>query len=420
VFDVFERLLSTVIGLDPTSIGRPAVERAVRARMAATGAGDPGVYWDLVSGSESERQHLIDEVVVLETWFFRDREAFSALVRLLQQDLVPSQPDGVFRLLSAPCATGEEPFSMAMALLDAGMPPHRFRIDAVDVSRGALQQARRAAYGRNSFRGGPEGVPTRFFRPTADGLFALAPEVRDLVRFDLANLLAPGVLADRPSYDVIFCRNVLIYLGREMQERAMAALDRLLAPAGALFVGASETSVVAARGFRPIRLPMTFAFRRGAARPMAPVTSAAPPLRPARLTTARLGAPAPAARRTMRRPAPAETAAAADSRSIAELAAEARGLADRGRIGEAVGVCETALGVHGPAADLLCLLGVLEDARGAAAEAERHYRRALYVDPHHVDALLHLALLMEVAGRPAEADLLRARVRRAESAGPRS
>src|SRR5882724_1281358 len=122
----FEALLNTSIGLDAASIGSTAIERAVHERQSALNLLDRGAYWDYVRTSLAERQALIDAVVVPETWFFRDRDAFSALGRIGHEHSLQS-PDRVLRLLSLPSSTGEEPYSMAMALLDAGVAPARFR-----------------------------------------------------------------------------------------------------------------------------------------------------------------------------------------------------------------------------------------------------------------------------------------------------
>src|SRR4029077_13725648 len=104
-----------------------------------------------------------------ETWFFRDRRAFTAVARMAHDEWLPTHPEGALSLLSLPCSTGEEPYSMAMALLDATVPMNRFRIDGVDISGRSLAQGTRAVYGKNSFRGDELGFRDRHFAMTADG-----------------------------------------------------------------------------------------------------------------------------------------------------------------------------------------------------------------------------------------------------------
>lgn len=155
------------MGLDAVSIGSTTIDRAVLARMASLGVERREDYWQQLQDSTDEVQELIEAVVVPETSFFRDREAFAVLVRLILVEWLPAHPRGTLRLLSIPCSTGEEPYSMVMALLDAGFSLGQFEVDAVDISARALTQAKRGVYGMNSFRGENLSFRERYFRPTA-------------------------------------------------------------------------------------------------------------------------------------------------------------------------------------------------------------------------------------------------------------
>ena len=112
----------------------------MQERQSACHLGDVHAYLERVRVSGTELQALIEAVVVPETWFFRDRHAFVALARLAREEWLPSHREGALALLSLPCSTGEEPYSMAMALLDADVPANRFRVDAVDISTRSLAQ----------------------------------------------------------------------------------------------------------------------------------------------------------------------------------------------------------------------------------------------------------------------------------------
>ncbi len=149
-------------------------------------------------------------MIVPETWFFRYPESFATLAKLATKRLAELNNMRALRILSLPCSTGEEPYSIAMALLDAGLKPHQFKVDGMDVSPLSVDKARRALYGKNSFRGQDIAFRDRHFIPENDG-YRLSARVLEQVRLQVGNLLDPTLLANEPPYDFVFCRNLLIY-----------------------------------------------------------------------------------------------------------------------------------------------------------------------------------------------------------------
>jgi chemotaxis protein methyltransferase WspC len=334
-----EELLKRVTGLEAASIGSAAVEHAVLARAAACMLDVPS-YLQRVHSSSAELQTLIDAVVVPETWFFRDTQAFTALARMALDDWLPAHGQGTMRLLSLPCSTGEEPYSMAMALLDAGFPAKRFSIDAVDISTATLARAERGVYGKNSFRGPEMRFRELRFDATEQGQ-RIRDELRQQVRFQHGNLLAPDFLPGSGIYDVIFCRNLLIYFDRATQDRAIEVLQRLLTPRGMLFVGPSETSLLLSHDFASTKLPLAFAFRR--ASPVAPSLVPAALARPIPRLPERPKAP------LERVPVVAPQRTPSQEHGIED----AIGLADQGHLVEAAASCEAHLHKHGPSVQAL-------------------------------------------------------------------
>jgi chemotaxis protein methyltransferase WspC len=378
-----ELLLKQTAGIDAAAIGSSAIEHAVRERLSACRLSDLPAYRERVLASESELQELIEAVVVAETWFFRDREAFAALARFVFHEWLPAHPEGVLRLLSLPCSTGEEAYSMAMVLLDAGLPANRFSIDAVDISHRALAAARSATYGKNSFRGQELGFRDIHFEKAAHR-YRLAEAVRRQVHFQPGNIFDIGLLPGEEIYDVVFCRNLLIYFDQTMQDRAIGVLLRLLTPKGLLFVGPAEAPLLLKHRCVPTKMPLAFSFRKAAAAPRKAKTVKRMPVirRPAT-------APSAPAFKSARFDLPLQTGV--------DLDAAAR-LADQGRLAEAAKQCENFLRAHGPSEKAYYLLGLVRDSLGRTAEAVGFYRKALYLNPRHHDALLHLALLLEKQG----------------------
>ncbi|WP_438392973.1 CheR family methyltransferase [Caballeronia sp. DA-9] len=466
----FAALLHRTIGLDAASIGENAIERAVADQFAAWRAIDAsnvdalGIddFWVAVNGVPQQMQALIESVVVPETWFFRNGEAFNALVTLVRTRLA-EQPFKPVRILSMPCSTGEEAYTIAMALLDAGIAPERFTIDAIDISGHALDFARAASYGSNAFRSRALGFRDRHFKASGD-LWRLSPDVAERVRFRQANLLTLDAKAFEP-FDFVFCRNVLIYFDRETQRNAVTVLDGLLAPGGTLFVGPAETGLMMREGMASAKLALAFAFRRPekgrtsfdntrspglqdtgtlalygaiakAEREMefqaqygAPRhASASLNLAAANTFTLRAGAllsessglgrSQPGATRPVLVPAsrtqpPRALQASTLMQQKHGTLEQAHALADGGSLSEASVVARAYLKANPSSADAYYLLGVLADAQGAQTEARGHYKRALYLDPGHAEALTHLAAVLGLEGDRAGAQLLLARAGRA-------
>ena len=415
----FEILLKGAMGLDASSLGPSAVARAVQSRQQACSLVDVHAYYLRVISDPAELQELVEAVVVPETWFFRDREAFVALADIAAGLLI-ADPMRKLRLLSLPCASGEEPYSMAIAMLDAGVDAQRFRIDAVDISHVAINAARRASYGVNSFRNTDLAFRDSHFR-AHDGKWHPSDAVRDCVDFLHGNLFAPDFLPGQSQYDIILCRNVLIYFGADMQAQAIGILLRLLGPDGALFVGPSETGLLPRQKLASAQWPMAFAFRRQAPKPLGKVTGKFTAM-PALAT----GAPATATRRAT---GGGRAAAAARGRSAGKAGrptppiahgkpsglAIGHALADQGRLAEAAAACEQHVRDEGASVQAYCLLGLIREAAGDKVAAAMLFRKALYLDPRHAESLAHLALLLERQGDVHGAHLLRKRLRRIDS-----
>ncbi|WPP00999.1 CheR family methyltransferase [Pseudomonas sp. HR96] len=401
------------IGLDVASVGAPMIERAVQQRCKAAGQADLHGYWLLLQNTPAEQQALIEAVIVPETWFLRYPESFAALARLAQQRLAGLKGLRPLRLLSLPCSTGEEPYSIAMSLLDSGIAPAQFKVDAVDISPLSVAKAQRGVYGRNSFRGQDLSFRERHFQAVDDG-YQLHQRVAAQVRLQSGNILDPALLAGEPPYDFVFCRNLLIYFDVPTQQRVFEVLKGFTQGDGALFIGPAEGSLLARMGMRPIGIPQSFAFvRHEEPAPVATVLSSALPVPRAAPLPPR-PEPQPAARR---RPPPAplasvKAAPTALPADAAQLLAHIANLANEGRSGEAQAACETYLRQHPPQAQVYYWLGLLSDVAGNALQAQGYYRKALYLQPQHAEALAHLAMLLAAQGDNAGARRLQERAAR--------
>jgi chemotaxis protein methyltransferase WspC len=412
--DGFKQWLKETMGLDATTLGPTVVDRAIESRMTACARKNLAEYWQLLRASALEQQELIEAVVVPETWFFRDVEVFEALVRVYNLGWLGSRPGTPLRLLSLPCATGEEPYTMAMALQDAGFPLECLTIDAVDISERALAKARHAVYGSNSFRGRNLQYRERHFEKVHGG-WKLSDAVRRRVNFHRGNVLDIGFLSGESVYDAIFCRNLLIYFDQETQVRTVNVLTRLLRPEGLLFVGPAETGLMLSLNYVSAQMPMAFAFlkpRIDADSPPPSVIARTQPAGPPVKAKRDFKAPPkskPFQVKAVAAPAPPSPPS---NESLLEIAQRQ---ADVGAFDEAAGACEAHLRAHGPTAQALYLMGLIHGATGRRTRAEDYFRKALYLEPDHEEALMHLALLLETKGDVAGGRVLRMRAQRHRS-----
>jgi chemotaxis protein methyltransferase WspC len=367
------------------------VSCAVRQRMTALGLTAEAEYEQRLQ-SEREWEELTEALLVSETWFFREPAALTSLVWQVERQWAPANPSGPLRLLSIPCASGEEPFSMVMALLDAGFPRERLQVDAIDLSATALALAERGVYGPNSFRTSDLSFRARYFYTLSDG-FLLSGNVRDRVLFLRGNLLDPGFAASFGPYDFIFCRNLLIYLHERARRQVLSRIRSLLAPDGSLYVGLAEQLLTQEHGLNPVATtPTSPSFESGAKR-----SGDIPVLRRPQAS----GRSAPAGGAEIRRPRPTR----------AEPLEMARRLADAGKLREAASLCEARLREDGTSAAAYYLLGLVREA-GGEPDAAQYYRKALYLEPNHREALLQMALLAHKQGDFAGERLFRCRAER--------
>ncbi|KII32420.1 CheR family methyltransferase [Pseudomonas fluorescens] len=406
----FFDFLKERIGLDVTSVGPAIIERAVRQRTTLSQAAHADEYWHLLQGSRDEQQALIEAVIVPETWFFRYPESFATLGKLARNRLAELNNMRALRILSLPCSTGEEPYSIAMALLDAGLKPHQFKVDGMDVSPLSVEKARRALYGKNSFRGQDLDFRDRHFTAEQEG-HRVNDDVREQVRLQVGNVLDPTLLASEPAFDFVFCRNLLIYFDQPTQKLVFEVLKRLTHFDGVLFIGPAEGSLLGRLGMRSIGIPQSFAFSRHSDPHPEPLPTPKPIVLPVSQPL-RSTPPAPVRTRPFAAVTPLPIASKSANPDAATLLANIAALANEGKSAEARAACEQYLRSHEPVAQVFYWLGLLSDVAGLTLEAQGFYRKALYLEPQHPEALMHLAALLQAQGDTAGARRLQERAAR--------
>ena len=407
-------------GATGLNLSKQIVDRALRTRVSKTGATDVDHYLDRMTPEELTA--LVELVVVPESWFYRDQQAFHATADYLKQQM-QVEANRLFHVLSLPCAGGEEPYTIAMVLLDAGIPADRFMIDAFDISPVCVARAKNGVYGRNAFRSQDLAFRDRHFTSVGPEAWQINDAVRKQVRFHQGNVLEMAMGRRTGFYDVIFCRNLLIYFDKPTTKAAINNLDTMLKRDGQLFVGYAEVPSVCANGFAPLPYAQAFGLIKDAEatarkKASAPRAAAPPPasLPPAPRAIARAAPPAPPPATTLPKPpvrkAPAALPAATPAAPQADLLATARRLADLGQLKEAERHCRDHLAQQPESADAYFILGLINELTNKHVQAEDYWKRCIYLQPDHYEALCHLALLADTNGDPATGAALKARAAR--------
>lgn len=429
-----DALLCQRIGLKSESIGS-GVAVALSQRMQQLGltAND---YLDRLAAQPNELQQLIETVVVPETWFFRDMTPFRCLQHVAKE-FARSWRGRPLRVLSIPCSTGEEPYSAAVVLLAAGLNPHQFSVEAVDISERSLARATQGHFSPTSFREKHpdcEAWRTQFFTHR-DGRFYVCSEARQRVQFRQGNLVDANFLKKSAPFDVVLCRNLLIYFDGSAREVAMTNLKRLLAVDGILYSGHAEAVAFATSGFRSFDKQFPFAFRHAdnpnfskppSSQPQAtlgkdlfPLATKSPVLRTTITTTKPTSSqPTSTLPSPERKSTPNTTGAttfkvikpAPSTASVSELLQQARLAADQGRLAAALLLAEPLTQSHPSNVDAWCLLGIIQQASGMNLQAQRSFEKALFLDGRHEESLIHLALLHQLQGDASRANLYRQRL----------
>ena len=436
-------------GLTFPSNRRESAELGIRRVMGRAGIKSVSEFGNRLERGGVLLDDLIAELTIGETFFLREPNQ----LEFIQREVLPaaSGRDGscrAIRVWSAGCASGEEPYSLAILLQKTGCL-NSARIIGTDLSVARLLTARRGRYRSWSLRGVPEAIVNQYFE--RDGaVFTLKKELRSAVDFSLLNLaedVYPSPATGVFGMDVILCRNVLIYFDAPTVAQVAQRLINTLSDDGWLFLGASDPSL---SGLVPCDVVMTgagIAYRKPGAgkrsvsgsvfaslppandtNDIAAIPSAPPASQhPAPLASARSRAPVT----SLPGPPPAhaeiETAyVAGDYDRVAILAREmleggdtaelvsvalVRSLANRGMLQEAIDECAAALARTSMSAELHYLASMLQAQKGEHDDAVRSARRALYLDPELTVA--HLALA-EVLARTGDTRAAKTALRNAE------
>lgn len=397
-------LIAGRLGLHFPAARLRTMENALGQAARAAGFAQPGAFINALLRPDPEEElfdALVRELTVGETYFFRESAVFTAITEQFLPEWSRRWAGRMAlpRFWSVGCCTGEEAYSLAIALERHGFPaPERAEILASDLNPHFLRLAREGIYRPWSFRGAPDWLRPAYFRPVDGERVEIRGDIRRAVRFQRLNLAGesyPSPENGTAAVDLILCRNVLMYFTPEQLGRAVRQLAACLADGGWLVVGGAETGHVEAPGLAPARFGDLTVFVKTAVRARAAVAVPARAHREFFVPPPSVAAPAPAVRHVASAPRRDEPAPSLD---------DARRAASSGDRAAALAVCERLLRVDrmNAAAHFVRASILLEQGQGIEAEAA--LRRALYLEPDFVAAHLAVAQAARAAGRAAVAD----------------
>ncbi|CAO3429174.1 CheR family methyltransferase [Azospirillum endophyticum] len=216
-----------------------------------------------VSGEEV--QTLINAMTVNETYFYREEYQFRCLVQSILPELMRRKPAGErLRLWSIPCSTGEEPYSLALHLLEHWEHVDRFDIEIVasDIDTKVLEAARQGRYGERALQYLPQATRRRFFSRVGDDSYQIIDDLRNSIEFTIVNLNDPLQTRRHRNFDVVFCRNLLIYFDDLSRRQAAETIFDALQPGGFCCLGHSESMSRISPLFRVRRFPDAIVYQK--------------------------------------------------------------------------------------------------------------------------------------------------------------
>ena len=253
-FQLLRRRITSASGIyilgDENS--RFLLERRLRPQLRRRGLTSFAEYEAALD--EKEFDALLDVVAIHETYFFREKRQ----LKVFSEQIIPelARSNRAIKLWSAGCSTGEEAYTIAMLLAEGGLVNSGSEVVASDLSNRVIESGKRAVYGASSFRTTEPQFKERYFEDTGHGLWRANGALRSAVRFKQSNLvgLNEKILAVDDRFDVIFCRNVLMYFDNDAVKKALKTIRSLLKDGGYLLLGHAESLLPVGSGFESVQI----------------------------------------------------------------------------------------------------------------------------------------------------------------------
>jgi len=398
------------IGLNVNNIGMITVSNAIDRRMRKCRISEKSAYLKLIENSPDEMTALTEAVIVPETWFMRDIKAYKEIanhIRFLRRNNITT-----ISILCIPCSTGEEPYSIAMHLRKAGIPDSYYNIDAADISIKSIEKAKAGRYKEHSFRSIKNDYIKKNFTLNNDE-YAISNTLRDKVNFYQENILSPSSTLLNKKYNIIICQNLLIYFDSTTKTNAFTSLSKIISKNGILILGHAESARESNNQFSSNSTNSNSTYKRVSNKKNQgnTVKTEKNESRGGWLLKS-INSPLLASLTLVKKTDNHSVNRGTNLDKPIEYLDNAYKYADQGRFEDALKNCNLYLKQNKFSANAYYLVGVINDSMGFSQKATAHIKKALYLDPNHLNATIHLSLMAEQRGDCKESTLLRERAQR--------
>jgi len=425
-YDDIVRYLFKEFGLMPESLGKKVIENSILSSMKQHSISDSNVFLAKLISGAIDKQTLIEEITVPETWFFRDFETFKFLKERINKKNNTKINERI-SFLSAPCATGEEAYSIAIQLLEVGLIPDSFSITALDISEKSIKFAKEGIYSKSSFRIEIDYLK-KYFTEDNDKLL-INDRIKKLVDFRCENLISNDFLNSYDNFDYIFCKNVLIYLNESARQKVLFNLDKKLKKDGIIFSGHSEFMIFQNYGFQAINYPGAYAFSKKLNIPILKkirdsnvnkihnISQNKEVIKNSEKQKQNLSGKILIKKEISNKGADDKAINSLNKTENKEISNTIncnsieliRNYANQSKFEEAMEMCSEMIKKNTINDEVYFLVGLIYEAQNKLDLSEQNYNKALYLNPNHYEAVVHLSLIYEKQGNIKQASLFKER-----------
>lgn len=241
------------------------IDRRVAERIDVTGCPSFASYFSVLVSDPAEAELLINSFTVNETYFYREEHQLQCLSRSLLPEIIrDKRPGDRIRIWSVPCSTGEEPYSIAIWLLENWHLVDAYNVEIVgsDIDTMVLRHAEYGEYGKRALSRLPESIRSAYFDRVHEDGWRIIKDLRESVSFRPVNIIDAGSVKQEGRFDIVFCRNVLIYFDDGARSRAVNHLYDAMLPGAYICLGHTESMSRISSRFQVARFPEAIVYRR--------------------------------------------------------------------------------------------------------------------------------------------------------------